>query len=108
MKRLKYSDLTPEIMKDIEGLETAAAVVAYFDGLGFSISEKGAAKLIDQIRKVKELSLEDLKKVAGGSMMYPETHQEAPFCPNCGGSYTYFEPDLCLVCEECGYRTYDW
>ena len=108
MKQLKYSDLTPEMMKDLEKLETASAVADYFAGRGFSISEKDAEKLIDQIRKVSELTVEDLKNVAGGWGSKPYTQISRPPCPVCGClTYEWNDGDFSWVCTGCGHVVTD-
>ena len=67
MAKLQMSDLTPEILAEIEKMNDAKEVVAYFNAKGFELSEKGAALILEQIHADGAVLNEDaLNKVAGG------------------------------------------
>ena len=66
MKKLELTDLTPEFMKKIAALGTAEDVVSFCEKEGFSIKEKPAAALLEQLAKADSLTEEQLKQIAGG------------------------------------------
>ena len=67
MKKLQMKDLTPAMLSEVKGLDTPEEVAAFFAARGYEVSEKGAQKILDYLRKqAYELDDSELDKVAGG------------------------------------------
>lgn len=67
MKKLQTSDLTPALLQEVMKLSTAKEVVAFFRSKDLEVSEEGAQKLLDNLRRqAVELGDDDLDKVTGG------------------------------------------
>ncbi len=66
MAKLQLKDITPDMIKQMAKLGSAEEIAAFVKESGFEISDKGAARLKEQIDKTKDLSEEELAKVAGG------------------------------------------
>ena len=67
MKKLKMSDLTPAVLKEVMKLDGVQEVIDFFAAREFEVSEKGAAKILEQLKgQNRELTDDELDKVAGG------------------------------------------
>ena len=85
MKKMTYKDLTPELMQELSACTTAEEIVAACRAKELEIPEKGAKKLLLQFKKAKELSTEQLDKVAGGGQPFTGTKlmKLAVSCEDC-------------------------
>ena len=66
MAKLQLKDITPDMIKQMAKLGSVDELIAFVNEKGFEISDKGAARLKEQIEKAENLSEEELAKVAGG------------------------------------------
>ena len=48
-------------------MESTDEIIAFCESKGFAVSEKGASRILEQFKKVNELSVDDLDAVAGGA-----------------------------------------
>ena len=67
MKKLQTSDLTPALLQEVLKLSAAKEVVAFFASKDLEVSEEGAQKILDHLKKeAVPLADDDLDKVTGG------------------------------------------
>lgn len=66
MKEMKMTDLTPEIMKGLEGLKTTQEMKEYCRKEGFAMTDDLAERIAAQFEKSGELSDDDAAAAAGG------------------------------------------
>lgn len=67
MKKLTLADVTPGMMEIMSGMKSTEEIIAFCESKGFEISEVGAAKILNQFKKVDELTFDDLSAVSGGN-----------------------------------------
>ena len=73
MKKLSFADLTHDLLKELSALGTAQEIKRACEAKSLDISEQDADRLKEQIKKAKELSKENIEKVAGGGVGYSGT-----------------------------------
>ena len=78
MKKMRGKDLTPEIVKQLSGLNTVEEAVKYLNEQGYEISDEAADRLMRQVKKAVELSDSALDKVAGGAGSDEDDDEEWP------------------------------
>ena len=66
MKEMTMKDLTPEIMKALEGLKTKEEMKDYCQKEGYDLTDELADRIVTQFERSGELSDEEVNKVAGG------------------------------------------
>ena len=95
MKKLTFKDLTPELLKELFPLATAAEIIEACKKKDLEISERGAEKLLEQFKKANDLSKEDLKGIAGGGYYGTQTSCSPNWCTFVGictdDDYCYYD-----------------
>ena len=72
IKEMTMKDLTPEIMKDLEGLKTVQEMKEYCLKKGYDLSGDMADRIVAQFEKSEELSDDEVEGVAGGEEQYQD------------------------------------
>ena len=74
MAKLQIKDLTPEVLEELSKLESEKAIQDYFATKGIEVSDNLARNIKEYIDKgAKELTEEELEKVAGGRCGHEKT-----------------------------------
>ena len=68
MKEMTMKDLTPEIMKVLEGLKTKEEMKDYCRKEGYDLTDELADRIVAQFEKSGELSDDEAVVAAGGKM----------------------------------------
>lgn len=66
MKEITMRDLTPEIMKVLEGLKTKEEMKDYCRKEGYDLTDELAERIAAQFEKSGELSDDEVEAAAGG------------------------------------------
>ena len=67
MKELNLHDLTPALMKELEQLNSADAIVSFLKEKGFAASQEISERIYNKLHGVKNLAEDKLSAVSGGS-----------------------------------------